>query len=270
MTDSILSRRAATGALVALVLATAGCDDDPAGPVLPLVSANVAALDFGALDVDFGRGLPLTVTLTNSGTAAVTVGPAAVDGPDFALAGEVAAVSVPAGGSVDVLVAFDPEAPGRRSATLTIPTADPGAGPLAVALSGEGESVVFRQVDRVGIPALNTVFNHPPAFSKSDYNVVSPAADLATYRGRFEVVAGAVANADPVATAALLLPDELPVSLGADATSFAALTGRDLPDDAVDVALTVVVGLDFLHSDNVDANDRAFLGSFPYLAEPHR
>ncbi len=127
-------------------------------------------------------------------------------------------------------------------------------------------SAQYRQVDRVGIPALNTVFNHPPVFSKTDYNTAGPDSDLAAYTGLFETVLGAVANADPTATAALLLPDELPVSLGETVSNFAALTGRKPADDATDVALQVVVGIVALQSDNVDANDVPFLTSFPYLA----
>ena len=69
--------------------------------------------------------------------------------------------------------------------------------------------------------------------------------------------------------AAVLLPDELPVSLGEAVSNFAALTGRKPADDATDVALQVVVGIASLHSDNVDANDVPFLSSFPYLAAPN-
>ena len=127
-------------------------------------------------------------------------------------------------------------------------------------------SAQYRQVDRMGIPALNTVFNHPPAFSKTDYNTAGPDGDVAAYTGLFVTVLGAVANADPAATAAVLLPDELPVSLGQTVSNFAALTGRKPADDGTDVALQVVVGIAALQSDNVDANDVPFLTSFPYLA----
>ena len=53
--------------------------------------------------------------------------------------------------------------------------------------------------------------------------------------------------------------------------------GRRLPDDIIDIALRVVMGVllpghnpaaDGL-SDGVDANDSAFLGTFPYVAYPH-
>lgn len=127
----------------------------------------------------------------------------------------------------------------------------------------------YTQVDRIGIPALNTVFNHRPAFSKTAYNIAGPADDVATYTDQFVTVLTAVANANPNATAAVLLPDELPVNLGSATSNFALLDGRKLSDDATDVALTVVVGVAALQSDNVDANDVAFLNSFPYLAPPN-
>ena len=131
------------------------------------------------------------------------------------------------------------------------------------------DDATYTQVDRIGIPALNTVFNHPPAFSKTAYNIAGPATDVANYNAQFITVLGAVANANPAGTAAVLLPDELPVNLGSAISNFALLDGRKLSDDATDVALTVVVGVAALQSDNVDANDVAFLNSFPYLAPPN-
>jgi hypothetical protein len=143
---------------------------------------------------------------------------------------------------------------------------DPPAG------NGNGDAT-FTQVDRMGIPALNTVFNHPSfePFSKRAYNLKGPATDVADYQAQFVTVLGAVQNGDPAQTAALLLPDELPVSLGADTTSLAQLTGRRLEEDAVDIALSLTVGdtLAALRSDNVDSNDKAFEAVFPYLASPH-
>ncbi len=162
---------------------------------------------------------------------------------------------------------IDPAFIHRVSACLLISALVVGCGDDS---SGPGNfpdfGAQYRQVDRMGIPALNTVFNHPPVFSKTDYNTAGPDGDLAAYTGLFETVLGAVANADPTATAALLLPDELPVSLGETVSNFAALTGRKPADDATDVALQVVVGVASLQSDNVDANDVPFLTSFPYLA----
>jgi Domain of unknown function (DUF4331) len=53
------------------------------------------------------------------------------------------------------------------------------------------------------------------------------------------------------------------------------LTGRALADDVIDVELLLLFGGPAgtsnpgLTKDNVNANDKAFLTSFPYLATPH-
>jgi hypothetical protein len=52
------------------------------------------------------------------------------------------------------------------------------------------------------------------------------------------------------------------------------LTGRKLDDDVIDVELTLIFGgangmsNPGLTSDQVNANDKAFLTTFPYLANP--
>jgi hypothetical protein len=52
------------------------------------------------------------------------------------------------------------------------------------------------------------------------------------------------------------------------------LTGRKLDDDVIDTELLLIFGGPAgtsnpgLTKDNVNSNDKAFLGSFPYLAAP--
>lgn len=261
-------RRLGVAALAVFTLAA--CDDDTTIPIMADVSADVSALQFETLDVDFGPGLAQTLTIRNDGDQSAMVGPASLRGSaaaDFMIEGGSAPTTLAGGESMEIVVTFDPRALGSRSSTLEIPVQNGTA--LMLSLSGSGADYTFAQVDRVGIPTLNTVFNHPPQFSKTDYNTASTAADVEAYTGLFETVLGAVANPNPSATAALLLPDALPVSLGVSVNAFGSLTGRDLADDAVDVALTVTVGIESLHSDNVDSNDRAFLTAFPYLADPN-
>jgi len=266
-----MAHRLKTLALPLLLGATfAACDDDGPTGVDASLSADAVILEFATLDVDFGAGLPQTVTIRNSGGTGVRIGPAVVEGPastDYRILATPGNTTLGAGRSIDVEIAFDPTAGGDRSATLRLPVED--SDDVTVDLAGMGQSTAYLQVDRMGIPALNTVFNHPPQFSKTDYNTATPDRDVADYTALFETVLGAVANPDPSATAALLLPDALPVSL-AGPTSFATLTGRALSDDAVDVALSVTVGIESLKSDNVDSNDRAFSATFPYLASPNR
>ncbi len=270
MIDPTILRHASTCLLIsALAL---GCDDPAGVEPFPDIVASASALAFGELDLSFGASLVQTVTVFNVGTGDLQIQSVSLTGAaagEFGLeSGADAALLVP-GTRQDITVFFNPASVGTKGATLQIASSDPGRPTTEVDLTGTGSIFQFRQVDRMGIPALNTVFNHPPAFSKTDYNTAGPDGDVAAYGGLFEIVLGAVANADPSATAALLLPDELPVSLGETVSNFAALTGRKPSDDATDVALQVVVGITSLQSDNVDDNDVPFLTSFPYLAAPN-
>jgi hypothetical protein len=143
-------------------------------------------------------------------------------------------------------------------------------------------------IDRMGKPALNTVFIDPfkvDATTKDDYNQTAPSADVATWNAQFVAVLEYFGNSAPTANAiaGLLLPDVLHLdtaNLGkSTGTSFTGdkaghiLNGRTLAEDVIDLELFVVTGgLDghaILSSDNVDANDAAFPGDFPYLAPAH-
>jgi hypothetical protein len=134
----------------------------------------------------------------------------------------------------------------------------------------------YVQVERMGRPAINTVFNHTDA-DKEAANRRSPAGDRAADRERVVGVLQAIDNVletngapsydDPTieATADVLLPDTLTVKLG-DTSGF--LNGRRLADDVIDAEFGLLTNGN-VTSDGVDANDKAFKSSFPYLAAPH-
>ncbi len=143
-------------------------------------------------------------------------------------------------------------------------------------------------IDRMGKPALNTVFIDPfkvDANTKDDYNQTAPANDVAAWHDQFKAVLQFFGNSSGTAEAitGLLLPDVLHLdtaNLGkSTGTSFTGdkignpLNGRTLAEDVIDFELYVVTGgLDghaILSSDNVNANDVALSGVFPYLAAPH-
>jgi hypothetical protein len=107
------------------------------------------------------------------------------------------------------------------------------------------------QIDRMGRPAINTVFI--PSDSKNAYNESQPRQDAK----RFSQFLGDFA---PV-----LLPDILTVDTSSSA---GFLNGRQLADDVIDIELQVITG-NPAAGDCVDGNDVAFPGAFPYLAESH-
>lgn len=165
------------------------------------------------------------------------------------------------------------------SIVLEIPDAWLGASAGVWATTHRNGSLV----DRMGKPALATVFMNPfgGEDQKDPYNQTAPSADVATWGGQFTAVLD-VFNSTPTAEAitGLLLPDVLHLDVGNLGTSTGAsftgdkagniLNGRTLAEDVIDLELFVVTGglegTAVLSTDGVDANDRAFPGTFPYLA----
>ncbi len=127
----------------------------------------------------------------------------------------------------------------------------------------QGQALV--QVERFGLPAIGTVFI--PSSQDDAYNQAAPAGDNATYLP--VVVAGLTAfgHPNPAALGDALMPDIQPIDV-TQASGF--LNGRRLQDDVITAELGLIFGANAaLNDDHVDANDKAFLGSFPYLAAPH-
>ena len=148
-------------------------------------------------------------------------------------------------------------------------------------------SGTFMQQDQMGRPAVNTVFVSGP--SKDDFNVTIPSEQSAAFQSMFqenlEGLSPAFANAgdknalqqDAATFTGLLATDVLNVSLDGTTTFYDGtnvLTGRNLTDDVITVELLLIFGgEDFTENpqfsnDNVSANDKDFLPSFPYLASP--
>jgi len=148
-------------------------------------------------------------------------------------------------------------------------------------------SGMFVQADQMGRPAINTVFI--PANMKDTYNVTPPSQQASVYQtviqSGLEGLSPAYANTgdknalglDAPSFSGLLATDVLNVTLDRKTTFYDGtnvLTGRALADDVITVELLLIFGgEDFtenpnLSDDHVDANDKEFLTSFPYLASP--
>ena len=143
----------------------------------------------------------------------------------------------------------------------------------------------WQQLDRMGRPAINTVFNgtHVPLSSslnnneKEAFNHIDPTSDRAVATDNVKAVMGLIngvlsanavtpfTDAEIDALARTLLPDVLTVKLG-DARGF--LNGRRLGNDVINAELSLLTKGQ-VDTDGVDANDKAFRTTFPYLAGPH-
>ncbi|WP_100612379.1 DUF4331 family protein [Confluentibacter lentus] len=148
-------------------------------------------------------------------------------------------------------------------------------------------SGTYTQADQMGRPAVNTVF--VSSGSKDMFNTTIPSAQNAAFQSMFQsnltALSPAYANPgdenalglDAAAFTGVLATDVLNVSLDGTTTFYDGtnvLTGRNLSDDVITVELLLIFGgEDFtenptLTDDHVDANDKPFLTSFPYLAAP--
>jgi len=106
-------------------------------PALPLVQLSRPSLDFGSQTVNT-TSVPQTVTLTNTGTAVLTISSIVPSG-DFAQTNTcpIAPTTLAAGANCTIGVTFTPTATAARDGTLAITSDAPGS-PHTVALSGTG------------------------------------------------------------------------------------------------------------------------------------
>ena len=143
----------------------------------------------------------------------------------------------------------------------------------------------WEQVDRVGRPAINTVFNglNVPLTStlnnaqKEAFNRLRPTDDRAVARDNVIAVLGAIDNVLVTNGAAhysasqmsgiadVLLPDVLTFQVGNNA---GFLNGRKLADDVINAEVGLLTD-GAVTSDGVDANDIPFGAAFPYLGMAH-
>ncbi len=136
--------------------------------------------------------------------------------------------------------------------------------------------------DQMARPAINTVFIASGA-PKDAFNTAIPSAMGAAYQGVFQsrllaLNPGYTKNALGQTAAdltGLLATDVLNVKKTGTTTFFDGpnvLTGRALADDVIDVELLLIFGgpagssNPTLTKDNVNANDKPFATTFPYLA----
>ena len=169
-----------------------------------------------------------------------------------------------------------PSGTNPSSQPSTIPTSTPAPSLIPSANPSPASGLI----DRMGIPAINTILIGFNGFTKSrgsvdsagneareKYNSETPATDVASYRAEF---ASTIAQAfsrnqgDANNIAAILTPDVLTIDT-TKPTLFP--NGRFLNDDVVDIELKLLTG-NINATDNVNNNDASFSITFPYLAKP--
>jgi hypothetical protein len=130
----------------------------------PTVTVAPASLTFSAMPVG-SSSTAQTVTLTNTGSVAVSVASITVSG-DYSQT-NTCGTSVAAGATCAISVVFTPTTSGARSGTLTI-TDNAGGSPQTVALAGTGTSVALA-------PSTTSLTINSPGSSATDAITISSA-----------------------------------------------------------------------------------------------
>jgi hypothetical protein len=151
----------------------------------PAINLSAEAIDFGAVPV--GMFSDATLTIANLGGGALTVTSIAADDPNFFL-GDVSA-SVPAFGSVDITVGFEPAAVGTYTANLVFISDDAGS-PDTVLLSGEAiDYMTAGGPDATGYVWVNSLDEAGPTYAWIDTVGATDAviANGDDYRGTIDL-----------------------------------------------------------------------------------
>jgi hypothetical protein len=103
---------------------------------VPAIRLSASALAFGTLNS--GETKDLKFTVSNSGLSPLTLSAITSSNPRFTVTAPALPLTIQAGQSADVTVRFAPNAAGAVSATLSIPSNDPGRSTVTLALTGTG------------------------------------------------------------------------------------------------------------------------------------
>jgi hypothetical protein len=137
--ESILRGISAAVTLI-VILATSGCVGVTGKGTTPVVTGvaieiSPSTVSFG--NVAMGQSATKTVTLTNTGTEALSVSGIAVAGTGFTASGPHLPISLASGQSTSISAVFKPTAGNADKGTITI-TSNAAGSPSLIALSGTG------------------------------------------------------------------------------------------------------------------------------------
>jgi hypothetical protein len=129
----------------------------------------------------------------------------------------------------------------------------------------EFKGKTYEQFDRMGNPAVNTVFI--PSGLKDEFNRRQPQNDGRNFAD--EILATLSAFNTPPENVAILASVAVPDTIKYDPEQPDGYpNGREPDDDVIDILLSLVVGTPV--GDSVGSNDLAFPTDFPYFAPPHQ
>jgi hypothetical protein len=152
------------------------------GAAVPALTLGATSISFG--DVDLSTPATQSVTLTNSGTATLTVNAGSASGTGFSIPGVSFPLTLNPGQTATLNVQFDPTTAGAATGTVTL-TSNASPSTATISLSGTGQAVSY-QVDLTwNAPSSSTDpvagYNvYRATGSSSSYQLLNPSANVPT------------------------------------------------------------------------------------------
>jgi hypothetical protein len=153
----------------------------------PQLSVSAASLGFG--NVTANTATTQSLTLTSTGTSAVTVNSAAITGAGFTIVGGSLPVTLNPTQTVTLQVQFDPTATGAASGQITISSNSTSGSTAIVALSGTGTAAAIPQLGissaslSFGSVSVNTVTTQSLTLTSTGSSPVTISSSVITGAG---------------------------------------------------------------------------------------
>ena len=148
----------------------------------PSISVTQASLDFGTVNV--GQTKDVTLTIRNTGTAALTVNSVTSSNARFTTVALTTPLSIAAGASQTATIRFSPTAAGAQTGVLSIASNDTAHPIIAVSLTGTGASAAPSDVVlKVDGGVFDTEIGYPSGTSTAYFvNRLTPPSYPATIK----------------------------------------------------------------------------------------
>jgi centrosomal CEP192-like protein/ASPM-SPD-2-Hydin domain-containing protein len=178
------------------------------------ITLGVSATSIGFGSVNVNSPASQTLTLSSTGSSAVTVSAATVAGAGFTVSGATFPMTINPNSTATLTVQFDPTAAGADTGSLTLTSNSTSGTSTLISLTG------------TGVPILS-------GLSCSKGSITGVGTDSCTVTLNAAAVGGGVLVSLASNNSAVIVPPSLTVATGATTASFSAAVGSVSTDQAV-------------------------------------
>jgi hypothetical protein len=143
------------------------------------------------------------ITISNSGTGALVISQATVSGSGFSMTGPAVPMTIPAGSSTPLTVAFTPNAAASFTGSISV-SSNAASSPLAISLSGMGVAATYA----LAVSPPNLAFGNVTVGTTSSQHVTLTNSGNSNVTISGVTVSGTGFSASGVSSGAMLTPNQ--------------------------------------------------------------